>query len=107
MELKVYWLQFAEDKLSDIYSYHKTKAGKKIAEKLINGIVDSTINLEEQPEIGQRENSLKKRKEEFRYLVFKNYKIVYWINYKAGIIEIANVFDTRQDPSKIEETGKP
>jgi plasmid stabilization system protein ParE len=107
MELKVYWLQFAEDKLSDIYSYHKMKAGKKIAEKLITGIVDSTINLEEQPEIGQREFSLKKRKEEFRYLVFKNYKIVYWINYKAGIIEIANVFNTRQDPSKIKKTAKP
>ncbi len=104
MGLKVYWLEFAENKLKDIYSYHKLKAGKKIALKLVNGIVNSTIGLEKQPEVGQTEDSLKGRKRNFRYLVFKNYKIVYWINYEAEIIEIANVFDTRQDPAKIKNT---
>lgn len=104
MGLKVYWLQFAEDKLNDIYSYYKVKAGKEVALKLVTGIVDSTIDLEKQPEVGQVEKSLKGRKQQFRYLVYKNYKIVYWINYKAELIEIANVFDTRQDPEKIDET---
>ena len=80
------------------------KAGKPVAEKLINGIVVTTIGIEKQPEIGQIENSLKNRKQEFRYLVYKNYKIVYWVNYDAERVEIANVFDTRQDPIKIKET---
>lgn len=104
MGLEVYWLQLAEDKLDDIYSYYSINAGKRTAKRLINGIVNTTISIENQPEIGQIEFGLDHRKEEFRYLVFKNYKIVYWINYKFGKIEIANVFDTRQNPEKLKET---
>lgn len=104
MELEVYWLELAENKLEDIYSYYLIKASKRVAENLVNGIVDSTIGIEKQPAIGQVETSLKHREQEFRYLLFKNYKIVYWINYDFRRIEIANVFDTRQDPDKINET---
>lgn len=104
MELEVYWLQLAEDKLDDIYSYYSIKAGKRVAQKLIYGIVDTTIGIKKQPEIGQVEVYLKHKNQEFRYLVFNNYKIVYWINYEFGRIEIANVFDTRQNPEKISET---
>ena len=77
MELEVYWLELAENKLVDIYSYYSIKANKRVAEKLINEIVDTTIGIEKQPEIGQVEAGLKHRKREFRYLVIKNYKIVY------------------------------
>jgi len=105
MELEVYWLELAENKLEDIYIYYSVKASERVAKKLINGIVDSTIGIEKQPEIGQIEISLEHRKQEFRYLIFKNYKIVYWINYDFKRIEITNVFDTRQDPQKIKETN--
>lgn len=104
MELEVYWLQLAEDKLDDIYKYHKLKAGKQIAKKLVNGIVDITIDLEKQPKIGQVELSLAHRKQEFRYLIYKKYKIVYWVNSEDKRIEVVNVFDCRQDPNKIQET---
>lgn len=104
MGLEVYWLQLAEDKLNDIYNYYRFKAGRKIAQNLVHGIVDSTIDLEKHPEIGQIETSLKDRKPQFRYLIFKNYKILYRVNYKSNLIEIANVFDVRQNPEKIEET---
>lgn len=104
MGLEVYWLQLAEDKLTDIYNYYRFKAGRKIAQNLINGIVDSTINLENHPEIGQIETSLKNRKPQFRYLIFKNYKIIYRIDYNSNKIEVANVFDVRQNPEKMEET---
>ncbi len=104
MGLEVYWLQLAEDKLNDIYTYYRFKAGRKIAQKLVIGIVDTTLNLENHPEIGQIENSLLDRKLQFRYLVFKNYKIIYRVNYNSHLIEIANVFDVRQNPEKLEET---
>ncbi len=103
MELEVYWAQFAEDKLDDIYNYYKLKAGKRTAQKLVNGIIETTIDLDKQPKIGQVEFRLADRKQEFRYLVFKNYKIVYWINMDFKRIEIANIFDCRQDPEKIDE----
>ena len=103
MKPEVYWLHFAEDKLDDIYTYYLLKAGKRTAQKIIIGIVDATIGLEKQPEKGQIETNLSKREEEFRYLIYKNYKIVYWINVHFGRIEIANIFDTRQDPEKLQE----
>ena len=103
MELEVYWLQLAESKLEDIYGYYSLKAGKRIARKLVSGIVDKTIGLDKNPEIGQIETILEHRDQEFRYLVFKNYKIIYWINYEFKRIEIANVFDTRQSPEKMDD----
>lgn len=46
MGLEVYWLELAENKLEDIYSYYSVKASKRVAEKLITGIVDATIGIE-------------------------------------------------------------
>ena len=69
MELEVYWLELAENKLEDIFGYYLVKANKKVAETLVDGIVDTTIGIENQPEIGQIEITLKHRKEKFRYLV--------------------------------------
>ncbi len=104
MELRVFWLQLAEDKLDDIYRYYKIKAGKRTAKKIVIGIVDQTVGLAKQPEMGQVEIGLSHRKIEYRYLVYTNYKIVYWINLATSRIEIANIFDTRQDPNKMNET---
>lgn len=104
MGLIVYWTQFAEHKLDDIFNYYKTKASIPIARKLVTGIVDKTIGLNKNPYIGQKEELLTDRPQDFRYLVFKSYKIIYWINKSKNRIEIANVFDCRQNPIKMNET---
>ena len=44
MELKIFWSQLAEDQLIDIFQYYKFKAGVKIAKKIVNDIVDKTID---------------------------------------------------------------
>ena len=59
MGLIVYWTQIAEDKLDDIFYYYKLKASIKVAQNLVNGIVDTTIDLNKNPQIGQREILLK------------------------------------------------
>ena len=43
MELTVYWTQFAEDKLEDVFSYYIEKTSEKIALHLVNGIIDFAI----------------------------------------------------------------
>ena len=98
MALTVYWTQFAENKLEDIFSYYESKAGIRVAQKLVLGIVDKTINLEKNPSIGQKEPLLADRPESFRYLVYQSYKIIYWNNDIRKRIEIVNVFDCRQNP---------
>ena len=105
MGLIVYWTGFAENKLEDIYTYYKKKASVSVAKKLVNGIVDKTISLEINPKIGQKEELLIARPQDFRYLVFKNFKIIYWLNEKLKRIEIANVFDCRQNPIEISKTN--
>ncbi len=104
MGLKVFWTAFSERELANIYEYHKEKASIRIAKNLVEGIFNETLKLKTQPKIGQPEELLKNRKENFRYLVYKNYKIIYWINEKESRIEINDVFDTRQNPEKIERT---
>jgi plasmid stabilization system protein ParE len=104
MELKLFWTDFSQKELEKIYEYYSEIADVRIAKKLVSGIYDEALKLKTQPRIGQREELLKDRKQEFRYLVYKNYKVIYWINEKENRIEINDVFDTRQNPIKIERT---
>lgn len=105
MELNIIWTRLAENKIEAIYKYYRKKAGFKVAKNIVNGIIDSSINLKYTPNIGQKEELLKERKQEFRSLVSRNYKIIYWSDTRNNNIIIANVFDCRQDPDKIKETG--
>jgi len=104
MGLTVFWTQFAEAKLSKVFSYYKEKAGIRIAQELVNGIVEKSLPLETNPQIGQIEPLLLDRPLEFRFLLHKNYKLIYLIDYKRNRIEIVNLFDCRQNPEKIKET---
>jgi plasmid stabilization system protein ParE len=101
MALKIYWTDFSKSELQNIFAYFKEKAGIRISRKLINGIIKETRRLSEHPLIGQHEELLSDRKEGFRYLVYRNYKIIYWVNNEKNHVEIVDVFDTRQHPIKI------
>ncbi len=103
MGLTIYWTRLAEDKLEDIYNYYKTKASLRVAKKLVNGIIGATIDLDKNPTIGQREELLAGRQQEFRYIIYKSYKIIYWVDQQRQRLIIANVFDCRQNPSKMDE----
>ena len=104
MVLKIYWTDFSKKELQNIFEYYKKNATLKVAKRLVTGIAKETLKLKEQPEIGQIEELLTDRPNKFRYLVYKNYKIIYWINKAENRIEINDVFDSRQNPIKIERT---
>tara|TARA_R110001583_G_scaffold113965_2_gene264419 strand:+ start:131 stop:448 length:318 start_codon:yes stop_codon:yes gene_type:complete len=104
MTLKIIWSEFAETQLDEIYKYYEKEAGSKIAKKLVKGIVNESKKLIKTPHIGQEEELLKQRKIGYRYLVFKNYKLIYSVDTENGFIKIADVFDTRQNPPKLKRT---
>lgn len=104
MGLKIYWTDFAKNELKNIFDHYKKEASLHIARKLLIEITKETLKLTEQPEIGQREELLLNDSKDFRCLIFKNYKIIYWINLKKNWIEILDVFDTRQNPVNIKRT---
>ena len=104
MTLKIIWSEFAETQLDEIYEYYEKKAGSRIAKKLVKGIINEPKKLIKSPLIGQEEELLKQRETEYRYLVFKNYKLIYSVDNQNGFIKIADVFDTRQNPPKLKRT---
>jgi plasmid stabilization system protein ParE len=104
MNVKVIWSEFAETQLDEIYEYYKEKASLKIANKIVTGIIKESDKLIKASFIGQEEDLLKDREIHYRYLVFKNYKVIYSVDEQNGFIKIADVFDTRQNPPKIKRT---
>ena len=63
---------------------------------LYNARIYVTVNT-----ILKEEELLENDSRDFRYLVFKSYKIIYLINLQKNRIEIFDVFDTRQHPLKV------
>ncbi len=103
MGLKIYWTDFSKNELRKIFSYYRENASSNVATNLVLGIEKKTTILKTQPYVGQKEELLINRKQGFRYLIYKHYKIIYWVNKEKNWIEISDVFDTRQNPIKIKE----
>lgn len=101
MEFKIIWSKFAEKQLDTIFDYYKKKASVRVAKKLLKGIISEPDKLLKSPEIGQEEELLIDRAIDYRYLVFKNYKLIYSVDEENRFIKIADVFDTRQNPIKM------
>jgi len=104
MKLKIVWSEFAENELDKIFEYYSQKAGIRIAKKLIKEIISEPNKLLKNTFISQVENLLLDREIKYRYLTCNNYKIIYAINEEKKLIQISDVFDTRQNPVKIKRT---
>jgi plasmid stabilization system protein ParE len=101
MELDVYWTDFSKKELKNIFDFYKENASLNIAKTLVIGITKEAAKLKKQPKIGQEEELLEEDPKDFRYLVYKSYKIIYLVNWNENRIEVFDVFDTRQNPIKI------
>lgn len=97
--MKVIWSNLAEDSLISIYKYYREVAGIKIARKIKIEIFEATRLLIKHPDSGQIEEVLNPLDEGHRYLVKRHHKIIYK-RVEEGIL-ITDIFDTRQDPIKI------
>ncbi|MBK6283972.1 MAG: type II toxin-antitoxin system RelE/ParE family toxin [Draconibacterium sp.] len=97
--MKIFWTDFASGTLTEIYEYYKEKASPIVARKIKSEIFKSTQQLKQFPYSGHVELNLQKLNKGYRYLVKGNYKIIYK-EIPEGIL-ITDIFDTRQDPVKI------
>ncbi|MCZ8196040.1 MAG: type II toxin-antitoxin system RelE/ParE family toxin [Flavobacterium sp.] len=86
-----------------VWSIFATKQLKKIRESYsqntISNIIIRTKALKEFPFIGQKEELLNFRNEDFRYLIEGKFKIIYCVDKET--IRIYSVFHTKQNPEKI------
>lgn len=76
-----------------------------MAQKIVDGIISKSIALKNHSLMGQKEFLLEFKNENFRYLVYKNYKIIYKVE-SEKLIRIYDVFDCRQDPEKLENLSE-
>ena len=69
MEMKILWTDEAIERLKDIFDYYSEKATVKVAQKLVNEIVDYSDILITHPEIGLVEELLKGRKNNYHLMI--------------------------------------
>ena len=82
--------------------YVERRIRKNTFMRQIDQIIDWAVIEKEISKVYKKEELLSDRPQNFRYLVLKNYKIIYWMNQDKNRIDIVNVFNTRQNPVKIE-----
>jgi len=100
---KIVWTNFAISELKKIFIYYRMIAGERVANKIKKEIFSATKPLIKQPQIGSIEENLFELNQEHRYLVEGNYKIIYRIIQNE--IYITDVFDCRQNPTKIKRNS--
>ena len=99
--MTVIWTLPAKYLLKEIYLYYKHTASASVAKNLVKKIFETTRSLSSHPKMGTIEELLRNKKEEYRYLVKGNYKILYKITKEE--IYVTDVFDCRQNPKKMKE----
>ena len=103
VKYKVIWSEFSEHQIDEIFYYYEQKSkSNTIALKIVTEILLAPDRLKYNPRLGQREYLLENRSLEYYYIVESNYKIIYSIDDEKHQLKIADVFDTRQNPSTIE-----
>ena len=104
MGLKVEWTEFAENQLLNIFEFYYDGQNKSYCDKIIESLIKRTFILESNPFIGQIEDWLQNRFEQNRYLIEGNYTIIYFVDESINTVYITNVFDCRQESSRILRT---
>lgn len=105
MKPKIVWSKTSKLTLLNIKVYYTEVASLKIANKILKSIIDKSKKLVDNPFLGQKDPFLEFKNEDFRYLVYKNYKIIYKVE-SVQLIRIYDIFDCRQDPEKLENLSE-
>ena len=98
--MKVTFTDHAKSNLRSIFKHYKDVASVRVAKSIKTKIIASTKDLANFVNKFQEEEYLKIMNVGHRRYISGNYKIIYKLE-KQQII-ITDIFDTRQDPNKIE-----
>jgi plasmid stabilization system protein ParE len=98
---------FAPEALEDmeqIYRYY-AEYSEMYAVDIYNQIVEEAEELQYFPQMAPKEPLLDEYKEEYRSLVVRNYKVVYFVENET--VNVVAVFDCRQNPVKLRNSIRP
>ena len=98
--VKLDWTSFALKSLDEIKDcIEQETRSETIAIKYINKLIDRAEQLQNFPDSGSEEQLLKHLKQNSRYIVEGNYKIIY--QHRNNQVIITDVFHTKQYPVEI------
>lgn len=104
--VKIFWTPFTLKSLDKIKDYIEQEThSKTIAVKYINKIIERVEQLQNFADSGAEEELLKHLKQNSRYLVEGNYKIIY--QFQDQKVIITDIFHVKQNPVKIIKRNKP
>lgn len=100
--MTVRWNKKAEQQWKQLACYIANEFGRKAVESFAANIDQWQTRLIENPLLGSPEPLLKERRYEYRSLVIhKHCKLVYYIKTSQNTIQIAALWDTRREPTKL------
>ena len=76
MGIAIYWTDFAKSEVKVVFNYLKRIENLNFAKKFVAEILNEPNILRLFPELGQIEENLVKSSKEYRYLTYKNHKII-------------------------------
>lgn len=98
--MKVKLTAHARRRLRELRAYHTQNGNEAKGTRITRAILEKSKQLEQYPELGQEEPHLKHLGRGHRHLLVDSlYKIIYLI--AKPIIFITDIFDTRQDPGRM------
>lgn len=102
--MKIIWTRKAEALLENIFQFYVELYGKKKAEQIRDSILDTPDILVKNPFSGKVEDYFSNEEEAkiARSIIQKHSKILYEVFEKEEVVLILSVFDTRQDPDKMQ-----
>jgi addiction module RelE/StbE family toxin len=96
----VIWTREALNDLETIYEF-LAQQSYPAAQRIIEELLQRAKQLELLPESGVKQEFIKGKSKEYRYLVAGNYKVVYTFNKQQSVAYVVTVFDTRLNPEKL------
>jgi toxin ParE1/3/4 len=97
--MEVVWSENAESQIKLISELYKFESKKTSTKNLAKKIISSTLILKKFPEISTLQEVYPTRNTDYRYILSGHYNLIYFISNQ--FIVIATIFDTRQDPEKL------
>ena len=99
--MKILFTKDAFESLDSILHFYSEKVSEKKLSQIIENIFNRIEILVDFPHAGQIEEVLKSLNKGHRRIIAGNYKIIYRI--ENNIIYITDIFDTRQNTSKMKK----
>ena len=103
---KVILTAYAQSRLQDITEYLLNNASYEVANKVLNGILDSIDTLEKMPDAHSVEQEISTKKQIYRKIFKWEYKIIYTVKALEVEVIVVEILHSKQSSKGLKEQFK-